>query len=46
MNKWQIKNAAGLVLVDHVTHAIALEMLAVLQHHNVPVTMHHVGEPA
>ncbi|OTP67333.1 hypothetical protein [Caballeronia sordidicola] len=46
MNKWQIKNMSGLVLVDNVTHAIALEMLAILQLHNIPVTMHHVGGAA
>jgi hypothetical protein len=37
--RWQIKDAAGHVLVDYVSHAIALEMLNILQHHNKQVTL-------
>ena len=37
--RWQIKDTAGRVVVDHVSHAIALEMLSVLQHHNWTVTL-------
>jgi hypothetical protein len=40
--RWQIKDTAGRVLVDHVSHAIALEMLSILQHHVKQVTLHLV----
>jgi hypothetical protein len=40
-NRWQIKDLNGRVLVDHVSHAIALEMLAILQHHVKQITMAH-----
>jgi hypothetical protein len=43
---WQIKDLSGRVLVDHVSHAIALEMLSILQHHNKQVTLRLVdGDP-
>lgn len=46
MNIWQIRDTAGRVIVDRVSHQIALEMLAILQHHAKQVTLHHVGESA
>lgn len=37
--RWQIKDLDERVLVDHVSHSVALEMLNILQHHNIPVTL-------
>lgn len=37
--RWQIKDLSGRVIVDHVSHAIALEMLAILQHNVMTVTL-------
>ncbi|WP_165904614.1 hypothetical protein [Paraburkholderia hospita] len=39
---WQIRDLDGRVIVDHVSHAIALEMLSILQHHVKQVTLHLV----
>lgn len=45
--RWQIKDTADRVVVDHVSHAIALEMLSILQYHNWTVTLRLVeGESA
>jgi Pyruvate/2-oxoacid:ferredoxin oxidoreductase gamma subunit len=43
---WQIKDSADRVIVDHVSHAIALEMLTILQHHNKQVTLRLVDGDA
>lgn len=44
--RWEIKSADGRVIVDIHSHAIALELLSVLQAHALPVTLHLVTEDA
>ncbi|MGF6879038.1 hypothetical protein [Paraburkholderia sp. MM5477-R1] len=44
MNKsyWQIRDAEGRILADHLSWPIVTDVLATLQHHNIKVTLHQM----
>lgn len=45
-NYWQIRDAEGRILADFMTWPVASDVLSVLQHHNLKVTLHQVGGAA
>ncbi|PRY03807.1 hypothetical protein [Paraburkholderia sp. BL25I1N1] len=39
---WQIRDAEGRILADHLSWPIVTEVLATFQHHNLIVTLHQM----
>ncbi len=39
---WQIRDAQGRVIADHLLWAVACDVLAAMQHHNMKVKLHKI----
>ncbi len=42
VSHWQIRDAEGRILADHLRWAVACDVLSAMQHHNMKVTLHQI----